>query len=129
MFTGIIEAQGIVKEVITNGPNKSFWIESPIGTELQVDQSVSHDGACLTVEETRGNMHRVTAVRETLKKTNIHNWEAGKQVNLERSLRLDSRLDGHLVQGHVDTTATCISREKNGNNLELTFKFSKKFTP
>jgi len=127
MFTGIVEAQGTVKEVITNRPNKSFWIESPIGSALEVDQSVCHDGACLTIEETRDKMHRVTAVSETLKKTNLDNWEVGKLVNLERSLQLNSRLDGHLVQGHVDTTGICVSREETGDNREFTFRFSKKF--
>ena len=129
MFTGIIEAIGIVKEVITNGPNKSFWIESPLGPELRVDQSINHDGACLTIEETRDKMHRVTAVHETLEKTNLDTWEPGKQVNLERSLQLNSRLDGHLVQGHVDTTAKCVSRKELPDNCEFSFVFSKKFSP
>lgn len=127
MFTGIVESTGIVKEVISNGSNRTFWIESPISRQLKVDQSVSHSGVCLTVEELNSNSHRVTAIKETLKKTNLGDWSAGTNVNLERSLQLGDRLDGHIVQGHVDAVAICKNViEKNGS-WEYTFEFPKKF--
>src|SRR5678816_1384740 len=102
MFTGIVETTGLVKEVIPNGSNLSFWIGSSISPLLKVDQSLCHDGVCLTVEELRGSEHRVTAIRETLKKTNLGKWQPGTEVNLERSLLPTDRIDGHIVQGHVD---------------------------
>src|SRR5215510_7019353 len=109
MFTGIIEATGLVKEVISNGSNRTFWIESLLSADFKPDQSVSHSGVCLTVEEVQGSLHRVTAIDETLQKTNLGTWQKGTTVNLERCLSLDSRLDGHFVQGHVDGTGTCLS--------------------
>ena len=127
MFTGIIESTGIIKEIITLSNNKSFWIESPVSHEFKADQSVNHNGACLTIEEIQGNRHRVTAIEETLKKTNLEQWKIGELVNLERSLKLDSRLDGHIVQGHVDTTATCIKRKEKSGSLEFSIRFPKKF--
>src|SRR6185369_2068844 len=108
MFTGIIEATGVITTVNENAANKTFWIESPISSQLKVDQSVNHNGVCLTVEEVGENRHRVTAIRETISKTNLGKWKTGNLINLERSLKLDSRLDGHFVQGHVDATAACI---------------------
>jgi len=127
MFTGIVESTGIVKEVISNGSNRTFWIESPISRQLKVDQSVSHSGVRLTVEDLNCNSHRVTAIKETLKKTNLGDWSAGTNVNLERSLQLGDRLDGHIVQGHVDAVAICKNViEKNGS-WEYTFEFPKKF--
>jgi riboflavin synthase len=92
MFTGIIETQGIVKKVIGKGTNKIFWIKSPVSSKLRVDQSVAHNGVCLTVEEVKKNRHRVTAIAETLAKTNLGDWIDGTQVNLERCLRIDDRL-------------------------------------
>ncbi len=127
MFTGIIESIAIVKEVIINGSNKTFWLESPISTELKIDQSVSHNGICLTVEEINGSAHRVTAIEETLQKTNVGSWEKGNLVNLERCLRLNDRIDGHLVQGHVDTTGVCLSRKEKGGSWLFEFEFPKKF--
>jgi riboflavin synthase len=127
MFTGIIESTGLIKEIITVSENKTFWIESPISHELKADQSVNHSGACLTIEEVHGNRHRVTAINETLKKTNLDLWTTGDIVNLERCLKLDSRLDGHLVQGHVDSTGNCIKRKEKGGSLEFTIRFPKKF--
>ena len=99
MFTGIIETMGIVKEVISNGSNKTFWIESPISSLLKVDQSVSHSGVCLTVEEKNANSHRITAIDETIQKTNLGSWKEGTLVNLEQCLQMNGRLDGHIVQG------------------------------
>lgn len=127
MFTGIVESTGIVKEVISNGSNRTFWIESPISHQLKVDQSVSHSGVCLTVEELNSNIHRVTAIEETLEKTNLGNWSAGTIVNLERSLQLGERLDGHIVQGHVDAVAICKSVIEKSGSWEYTFEFPKKF--
>ena len=110
MFTGIIETLGSVKEVIPAGMNKQFWISSSIAPELKVDQSISHSGVCLTVEEIRDSSFRVTAIDETLAKTNLDSWNTGDLVNLERCLPINGRLDGHFVQGHVDTTGTCIQK-------------------
>jgi riboflavin synthase len=126
MFTGIIESTGIVKQVISNGSNKTFWVGSSLSSWLKADQSVSHSGVCLTVEEIRENAHRITAIDETLQKTNLGDWKEGTMVNLERSLQLNDRLDGHLVQGHVDTTATCIKRKEKGGSWEFEFAFPKK---
>ena len=127
MFTGIIENTGIVKEVIVKGSNVSFWIESGISGQFKADQSVSHNGVCLTVEEIRENSHRVTAIDETLQKTTIGNWKEGTLVNLERCLQINGRIDGHLVQGHVDTTATCTKRKEKEGSWEFEFEFPKKF--
>ena len=127
MFTGIIETTGIVKEITVNGSNKSFWITSPLSSQFKTDQSVSHNGVCLTVEEIRENSHRVTAIDETLQKTTIGNWKEGTLVNLERCLQINGRIDGHLVQGHVDTTATCTKRKKKEGSWEFEFDIPKKF--
>jgi len=127
MFTGIIESTGIVAEIITSGTNKTFWISSPLSNEFKIDQSVSHDGVCLTVEEIQDGRHRVTAIEETLEKSNIGSWQAGNGVNIERCMIMNGRLDGHIVQGHVDTTATCISRQDMHGSWEYRFKFDAKF--
>jgi riboflavin synthase len=127
MFTGIIESAGEINEVINSGSNKIYWISSAIYPELKIDQSVSHDGVCLTVEEIRGNMHRVTAIDETLKKTNLGGWKKGGLVNLERSMLMNGRLDGHIVQGHVDATAICMDRKDSGGSWEFKFEFPKKY--
>lgn len=128
MFTGIIESKGFVKERIVTGSNISFWIESSISPELKVDQSLAHDGVCLTAEELKLGAHKVTAVEETLKKTNLNSWKAGTIVNLERSLLLTSRLDGHFVQGHVDCTATCKKIIDKKGSWQITFSYPKKFS-
>jgi riboflavin synthase len=128
MFTGIIETIGSITNVVANGGNKSFWIESPISHELKIDQSISHNGVCLTIEEINENTHGVTAIRETLTKTNIGAWKIGGLVNLERSLKLESRLDGHFVQGHVDATATCLEVKERQGSWEYEFGFPKKFS-
>jgi riboflavin synthase len=128
MFTGIIESIGIVREVLINDTNKTFWVESPLSGELKVDQSVSHNGVCLTVEEVNGNLHRVTAIDETLKKTNLGSWDTGLIVNLERCLKLDARLDGHLVQGHIDATAICLKKKEKAGSWEYEFSFPEKFS-
>ena len=128
MFTGIIETIGIVKQADLSGTNKSFWISSALSAELKIDQSVSHDGACLTIEEIKDSSYKVTAIPETLQKTNLSLWQPGDKVNLERSLLLNSRMDGHLVQGHVDTMATCTNRQELSGSWELRFSFPEKFS-
>ena len=127
MFTGIIESTGIIKEVIDEGSNKTFWISSPISKELKVDQSLSHNGVCLTVEEIKDGMHRVTAIEETLLKTDLANWKAGTVINLERCMLLDGRIDGHIVQGHVDGIATCIDVVDKKGSWEFSFQFEIQF--
>ena len=127
MFTGIIEHAGTVKEVQDKGGNKSFWIASPLVHELKVDQSLSHNGVCLTVEEISNGLHRVTAIAETLLKTNLGNWKTGDTINLERCMPLNGRLDGHIVQGHVDDIAECIDVKINEGSREYRFRFDPKF--
>jgi riboflavin synthase len=105
MFTGIIESLGRVDKIITHDDNLSFYIKSTLAKELKVDQSLSHNGVCLTVEEVLDNSYRVTAIKETLDKTNLGLLQEGSLVNLERSLSYNGRLDGHIVQGHVDCIA------------------------
>jgi riboflavin synthase len=129
MFTGIIESTASVNEVISRGSNKTFWLNCPLTKDFRVDQSVSHSGVCLTVEEIRDAEYRVTAIEETLQKTTIGNWDAGTAVNIERSLLLGSRLDGHFVQGHVDCTGTCISRIEKMGSWEFDFDFPSAFSP
>ncbi|MBS1605689.1 MAG: riboflavin synthase [Bacteroidetes bacterium] len=128
MFTGIIESLGKINSVTSAGTNKTFWVESSLGPELKVDQSLSHNGVCLTVEEVNGNLHRVTAIEETLEKTNLSTWRTGDLVNLERCMIMNGRLDGHIVQGHVDTTATCTQRTDKDGSWEFRFEFPKKFS-
>ncbi len=118
MFTGIIEALGRVREIKTDRTNKSFCFESPISNELRVDQSVSHNGVCLTVTKVEGNTHWVTAIDETLSKSNLGLLKPGDEVNLERCMIANGRFDGHVVQGHVDQTGTCISvKDQDGSWL------------
>src|SRR5258707_2737669 len=111
MFTGIIEATGVISNISGTGTNKTFQIISSLAPELKVDQSLSHDGVCLTVESVTEHTYQVTAIAETLSKTILSWWKPGGRVNLERCLPLNGRLDGHLVQGHVDSPAKCIQRE------------------
>jgi riboflavin synthase len=128
MFTGIIETTGIVKDIIINGTNKTFWISSTLSDELKIDQSLSHNGVCLTVEEVYAGSYRVTAIQETLLKTNASQWQQGTVVNLERCMPLNGRLDGHIVQGHVDTTAECIHILEKEGSWEYTFSFLPAFS-
>ena len=127
MFTGIIESLGKIRSIDSNGTNKTFWVESSLTSELKVDQSLSHNGVCLTVEEVKDNLHRVTAIEETLEKTNLGTWLPGDLVNLERCMVMNGRLDGHIVQGHVDATATCLLRTDKDGSWEYRFEFPKKF--
>lgn len=127
MFTGIIETTGIIEKITTSGTNKTYCIKSSISKELKVDQSVSHNGVCLTVESVNGDIHQLTAIEETLLKTNLAEWIEGDTVNIERCLQMNGRLDGHIVQGHVDTTANCISVEEKNGSWEYSFEIDKKF--
>ena len=127
MFTGIVETLGKVTEVTENGTNKTFWIESDISDNLQIDQSVSHSGVCLTVEKTEAGQHQVTAILETLEKTNLGALVPGELVNLERCLPMNGRLDGHLVQGHVDATALCKDVKTQDGSWEYRFRFPDAF--
>lgn len=127
MFTGIIESIGTVQELTSQGTNKSFHIKSDISDELGIDESISHNGVCLTVEEIKDDIYKVTAIKETLDKTNIGNWKAGDIINLERSMKMGGRLDGHIVQGHVDCTAICTGKKDLKGSYEFAFDFDKKF--
>ena len=127
MFTGIIEATGAITGIETNGTNKTFWISSPVSHELKIDQSVAHNGVCLTVEEVKDGQHKVTAIAETLDKTNLGAWENHHLINIERCLLMNARLDGHMVQGHVDTTGTCIKSTELDGSWEYTFQFPTRF--
>ena len=127
MFTGIIENTGIIEKIVPSGTNKTFWIKCPISSDLKIDQSVSHNGVCLTVEAINADVHQLTAIEETLLKTNLSDWKEGDLVNIERCLQMNGRLDGHIVQGHVDTTAICQSTEEKNGSWEYTFEIDKKF--
>jgi len=129
MFTGIIETTGIVYAIEPQKTNTIFWIQSPLSNTLKIDQSIAHNGVCLTVDALQNNMHRVTAVQETLLKTNLNYWKIEDSINIERCVLLNGRLDGHLVQGHVDTTATCIQRETKDGSWLYRFSFDEKFAP
>ena len=107
MFTGIIESTGTIQEIRREDTNLHFTIASPISDELKNDQSISHDGVCLTVVKKSSGQHTVTAVAETLERSSLGTWVEDRKVNLERCLKVGDRLDGHMVQGHVDTTAQC----------------------
>jgi riboflavin synthase len=121
MFTGIVEALGTVIAIRQEGQNIHFVMESPISDQLKVDQSISHDGVCLTVVAVQGQTHTVTAVAETLHRTRVGSWREGTIVNLERSMRLGDRVDGHVVQGHVDAVAKCLSVVEEGGSWRFRF--------
>jgi len=123
MFTGIIESLGKVKAIEQDRSNVDFTIESPISTQLKIDQSVSHNGVCLTVVALGEDWHRVTAVEETLRRTQLDTWKTGTLVNLERCLPLGGRLDGHMVQGHVDERLVCRSVTDLGGSWKYVFGF------
>jgi riboflavin synthase len=127
MFTGIIETMGTVVSTEQQGSNAVFRIESKISEELKIDQSVSHNGICLTVDQLQPGTHRVTAIAETLSKTNAGNWKQGDLINLERCMPMNGRLDGHIVQGHVDATATCTEVKTLAGSWEYRFQFDKQF--
>ena len=126
MFTGIIEAVGIVRDVQQTGNNLDLLISASIAHELKIDQSVAHNGICLTVVNVSDGYYKVTAVDETIEKTNLGLWEIGDRVNLERALKLGDRLDGHLVQGHVDQTAVLSDIIEKEGSTKLIFYFKEK---
>lgn len=125
MFSGIVETTGKVVDIKKEGTNVHFTIETPLAKELKVDQSLSHDGVCLTVVHVdyERNQYVVTAIQETLDRTNLGTWYEGYEVNLERSVRVDGRLDGHIVQGHVDQTARCIKIEEFDGSWKFYFEY------
>ena len=122
MFTGIIETTGTLINSLTEGSNIHFTFSSPISHELRIDQSVAHNGVCLTVVALGNGTHTVTAIEETLLKTNLGALEIGSTLNLERCMPANGRFDGHIVQGHVDTTATCVAIEDKGGSWEFHFE-------
>lgn len=124
MFTGIVECLGKVEEVTREKTNLVFTISSPISKELKVDQSIAHDGICLTVVEASEQMHKVVAIEETIQRTALSLWEKGRKVNLERCMPANARFDGHIVQGHVDTTATVTSIEDLSGSWKFWFEYS-----
>ena len=123
MFTGIIEQIGHITAIKKEGENIHFTVQSSIANELKIDQSVAHNGACLTVVHVTEDLHVVTAIHETLEKTNLGDWKVGAKVNLERCMQMNGRLDGHIVQGHVDTTATCTNIEDQNGSWKFTFTY------
>jgi riboflavin synthase len=123
MFTGIIETLGKVTNLIQDGNNQNIIIQSNISTQLTIDQSVSHDGICLTVVDVTNDFHTVTAVKETMLKTNLRQLTIGTVMNLERAMKLGERLDGHLVQGHVDQTAVCTNVSEEKGSWYYHFKY------
>jgi len=124
MFTGIIEQLGTIKAIEKEGENIHFTVQSSFANELKIDQSVAHNGVCLTVVQINDDQHVVTAIHETLEKTNLGEWKVGTKVNLERCMQMNGRLDGHIVQGHVDSTAICTSIEDQNGSWKYTFEYS-----
>ncbi|KQB43465.1 Riboflavin synthase alpha chain [Flavobacterium daejeonense] len=126
MFTGIIETLGTIQEIKHEKDNIHVTIEANITNELKIDQSVAHNGICLTVVAIKDSTYTVTAIDETIQKTNLGEWQKGDLVNLERAMKLGDRLDGHIVQGHVDQTGTCISIEETNGSWLYTFEYDDK---
>ena len=125
MFTGIIESIGQVLSIENQGSNAIFWVKSSL--LLKVDESLSHNGVCLTVAEISKDNHRVTAVKETLDKTTLSSWQTGDLINLERAMAINGRLDGHIVQGHVDDIITCIDITDHQGSKNYKFRFDERF--
>ena len=123
MFTGIIETLGEVQNIVKEGTNIHFTVSSTICNELKIDQSVAHNGVCLTVVALNEDSHTVTAIEETLNKTSLGNLKIGSKINLERCMQMNARLDGHIVQGHVDQTATCVLVNELNGSWEYRFKY------
>ena len=123
MFTGIIEQLGTVTNIVKEEENIHFSLSAEFVDELKIDQSVAHNGCCLTVVELNSNEYTVTAILETLNKTNLSEWIIGTKVNLERCMIMNGRLDGHIVQGHVDSTAKCIAIDNQNGSWKFTFEY------
>lgn len=128
MFTGIIETIGIVESLDSEGNNINLLVSSSISKDLEVDQSVSHDGVCLTVTKKSEKSHNVTLVNETIKKSKFSDLRIGSELNLERSMKINGRIDGHIVQGHVDDVGKCVNIEDESNSWIFTFQISDKFS-
>lgn len=124
MFTGIVEDIGIVEKIEKENENVHFTLSCSFTNELKIDQSVAHNGCCLTVVSINGDQYTVTAIQETMIKTNLGDWKEGTKVNLERCMTMGGRLDGHIVQGHVDTTAKCIGIEDQDGSWKYTFEYN-----
>ena len=124
MFTGIIETMGTITRIEREGGNVHYSLSSNITHELKIDQSLAHNGVCLTVVAIDGDQYTVTAIQETLDKTALKQWTVGDKINLERTIRLGDRLDGHMVQGHVDEVASCISVEDQNGSWLYRFAYS-----
>ena len=127
MFTGIIEEQVEVTELTRQGDNLHIKVAADMAAELKIDQSVAHNGVCLTVIEVSNKDYTVTAIKETLDKTNLGNLKKGSRINLERGMKLGARLDGHIVQGHVDQTGYCTTIEENNGSWIFTFEYDDSF--
>lgn len=127
MFTGIIEAVGRVEAIEQEGSNITFMMNSPFNNELKIDQSLAHNGCCLTVVEVAENYYKVTAIAETLAKTNLSDWQVGTIVNLERCLKVGDRLDGHIVQGHIDSIGEIVGIEERAGSHFITIKYNADF--
>ncbi|MDX1754174.1 MAG: riboflavin synthase [Salinimicrobium sediminis] len=127
MFTGIIEELGVVTALEKNGGNLNITVKAGMTKELKIDQSVAHNGICLTVVDIKDDEYTVTAIDETLNKTNLGNLKVGDSVNLERGMKMGARLDGHIVQGHVDQTATCTRIDNKEGSREFTFEYDPEF--
>jgi len=126
MFTGIIESLGTIISLEKDGTNMHIQVESPISGELKIDQSIAHNGVCLTVTKLLKGGHEVTAIQETLDKSNLGQLNVGHTVNLERCMKLQDRVDGHIVQGHVDQTAKCIAKKDEDGSTVFTFQYNSK---
>lgn len=125
MFTGIIETLGTIVALEKEGENIHVTVRSTITNELKIDQSVAHNGVCLTVVSIKDDIYTVTAIKETIDKTNLGDWQVGDVVNLERAMKLGDRLDGHIVQGHVDQIAICKNIEEANGSWYFTFEYDK----
>tara|TARA_B100001029_G_C15063377_1_gene460722 strand:- start:5727 stop:6314 length:588 start_codon:yes stop_codon:yes gene_type:complete len=125
MFTGIIENLSQIKEIVKEGDNLSISLFSDIAKQLKIDQSVSHNGICLTVVDINNDIYTVTAIKETIIKSSIKTWKEGDLVNIERAMKLGDRLDGHMVQGHVDQTATCKKISEENGSWYFDFEYEK----
>ena len=125
MFTGIIEQLGTIKNIVREKGNLHLTIDAIITPELKIDQSIAHNGVCLTVVSINGNEYSVTAIKETLEKTNLNDLNLGDVINLERCMKIGSRLDGHIVQGHIDTTAICKNIKTEDGSWNFSFEYDK----
>lgn len=126
MFSGIVEEYGVVKSIAREMENYHFTLTCSFVSELKIDQSIAHNGVCLTVVSLNKEekTYTVTAIKETILKTNLGTWQVGSKVNLERSMMMNGRLDGHIVQGHVDQTATCVKKEEADGSFYFTFEYA-----